>query len=459
MNVHEFMERYRTTSLKSFIGNSSQKECIMNFLNRDIRDIAALSASLQSTSRFMLLIGQSGSGKTTFINSAIAESKINHSTMFVSYDGLTCHKDLTSLVENFVYTKTMTEFFEKKTKLLIFDDIEILFAQDRYAHAFIQNLLTDLTKSKDPIKVIITCSLGEEKKTTDIKKRSDIIRLHNPSPKETKRYISDILINEGWIYDEVLLDTLIKNMQCNIRNIITNIESVVIEQSSEDAELQESRIYFDNNIYDLVEKIFHNPQRSLIDLEIAISCDPTLCSFMMYDNFKPFFDMCYKLPKIDEPGSILSNWVGNIYNSYVDASKIEENAYRNSDWTLMEIANVARCGVIRLAQREFTQKPDVQLSDFKVTYTQITTRAAQHHNIEKKLDAISSYDELSRDNIMFLGDMVFEKKKQKTSGKTTVREKDEITSLLTTYMNNICSKTNKIYLQRMICVKKVIKGH
>jgi hypothetical protein len=182
----------------------------------------------------VLIIGASKSGKTTRINEYID----GYNTYFVNYNDLKNHSDLVDNVDNFLNARLICSFFDKRPKLLVFDDIDILLAQDRSANKFI----TDIVKN-NKCNTVITCVSSQEKRIMEIKK--------------------------------VCTD-------------IVHIDS-----------LKSSQFYFDNNIYDNVLEYFDNPHRGIEDIEYLLGSDIVVLSYIIYDNFYKYLDKCYSVTDND----------------------------------------------------------------------------------------------------------------------------------------------------------------
>ena len=352
-----------------------------------------IKAFLSSNEKSLVVIGASKSGKTkcclecihgfTQSNSSSSSSSSNNSkqnVLVLEYDDLDTHADLVKVVSNFITTPCKLEDLiqcsanananasanatiidKAKLKIIFLDDVDILFSQDRYANNYIQEIIT---KSKPNVKVIMTCSASEERKTTDVKKKSSMVRL------STNTY----------------------------------------QDSDQDPDPHKT--YFDMNIYQVVDRLFENREKGLDDTELAASLDPTLISFMMYDNYKMYFCDNYKM---QHPSSQDMNKKSkDISNAYVHTSIIEDFVFNTNDWNLAEMASIIRCHTIRLSQRDLMLKQDKinQKSKAKekekdtkdIQYTQITSRSAQHFNILKKTMAVS---ELTSSNVAYMSRLAY----------------------------------------------------
>lgn len=420
MDGQELLEKYKPKKKEEFIGNHIQRSAISRFL--ECKD---------ASKNGLIVLGPTGCGKTTLIELICNDMK--YCVHKPCYETFTCHKDVEQYIESFLNTKSILDILNGTRRVLFLDDVEVLLSQDRYANTYLQSMFANMTKVGSPCKVIMACSTGEEKRLTDLKKKIECIRLHNPSFKDAFAYTVQILDTEEYEYDGKEVMDVVKSMQCNIRNIVLNVFSALNVE-----EEKALRNYMDMNIFEIVERIFNNYGESLKELDVALSYDPTLASFMMYDNFKAYVTSKYKV-------DLDNNINAPINDAYIVASCFEDCAFKNNDWDLIEICNLLRCGSIRLAQKKLTKKsrPD----DYRINYTQITTRAAQHYNNMKKLKTYIDTNKISHENMVLLGDFCFEKQ-------CKLPAKSEEYNVISAYVSNICNKDNLIYNNRKVIINK-----
>lgn len=411
MEGHIILEKYMPKSISEFVGCQQYIDEFNAFLHNE------------STSS-LLMIGPSGSGKTTLCKLLLSHNLITNVFEPFLTDQCLTHKEFESQIMNFINIQTLTEVFNVAlTKKVIFlDNVESILIHDRYANQFTIDLLKKVRKLPN-VKVVMIAGCSDEKRLTDIKKVVDVlIRVDNPSKDDVYRFVTTILDKEEYEYDEDLLKKSIVVFKHNVRNIILNLFT---EFSLEHEELQRS--YFDMNIFTLVQNILNNFQKDLNDLECALSCDPTLVACIMYDNFMSL------MPKQNHQ---LYKYTSYIRKIYFVTSLIEEHAYLVNDWTLVEYANLIRCGVIRATQKELYDFVRRNAFDaHEISYTQIPTRAAQHFNNCKKLTQVLWQKQLTTENMVNLADLCFQK----------VIKIDDDHNVFLSYQNNICDKIYRVH--------------
>jgi hypothetical protein len=323
----------------------------------------------------LVILSPSGSGKTKFCELAFAEYTSVFDVLRPMYSDIDNHKALVDVVTNFLDTATYTTTRHKR-KVVFFDDIDILFSQDRYANTFVQNLI-----GACKAKIVMTCTTGEERKATEVKKKSSVIRLDLPSSTDLKSIMMGDAVAIAYS----------KDLGNNVRSI------QLAMQGSHSAVEKDLRAYFDQNIYQIVETIFDRYAESNVnDLEVALSSDPSLISYMMYDNYKGYIDA--HTPDKALPHPLDFYHMPLIANVFVTTSLLEDYAFANNDWNLVEVANISRTLCIRNMQKQLAETQQPLPLPFNIQYTQITSRSAQHYNIAKKM---ASLTEIAPNNIPF----------------------------------------------------------
>jgi hypothetical protein len=266
----------------------------------------------QDDNNSIVIMGPGCCGKTTKILDLISE---DYNFLRPNYETLQKHEDFVLLIENFMELKTLDEKTEKK-KILFFDDYDILATQNRFANSFIKDKI--VKRKTSSCKFIFTCSNKFEKNIGDIKKCSLFYKIEN-----------------------------------------TN-----------------SKSYYDKNIYDLVHDIFDQSHRDIKDIEIAISSEQLILSFIMYDNFVDYFKNNYKLNK-----QTLNKQISYIAETYALMTYVEDFS-PHIDYFLFDISSLCKCYAIRCCQKQ--QEKSKKGKKTEISYTQITSRSAQSYNVKKK---------------------------------------------------------------------------
>jgi hypothetical protein len=209
----------------------------------------------------------------------------------------------------------------------------------------------------------MTCSAGQEKKTTDIKKVCSV--LFKPKHPNIDKLCLALSIDKS--KENISLFERFNYNIAKIKEFLSNF-----------LETEGTGTYYDKNIYDIIDQIFINRDKDIEDMDIVLSKDPSLISFILYDNYKMFFDSKYNCP------GHMSNIVSPITGYFKDCIILEDFAFNNSIHHLLDLSNLVRCYSIRHFQKQLEPKDAKKKKDVSIQYTQINSRAAQHFNVKKK---------------------------------------------------------------------------
>lgn len=420
MDVVSFLERHSPKTLNDFLGNKIQKQQMREFMR-------------SKDDHCRIIIAPSGSGKTAFCDLLFKEFDVTVTRP--CYNEYGSHKDLVQFLETSIKTSTIMDMFNRKPKVLFLDDVDVLLSQDRYSNSYLTTLAQKIQSKELNAKLVITCVSAEEKKLTDLKKKVDHIKLHCPPIGDCLIHVINVMDSEGYEVDQASLMELIKTMQCNIRNILTNLFTCIDMDDEAD-----NRSYGDKNIFEVIEKVFQNSAKGFGDLDIALSSDPTLISYMMYDNFREYANCHYNFTQEE-----YSSKVQQVLRHFMDSSIIEADAFINNEWENMETANLIKCGSIRAMQNSM-QKRSTAKKPFRVAYTTIMTRSSQHYANMKKVIRYANRNDMDHSNMALLSELAFENSKDK---RWKTISKDEDGMIITSYMNNICDKDAKVHGRRV----------
>lgn len=396
-------------TINDFLGNEDVKRDLHSFLSSDQHSL--------------LIIGPSGSGKTSICNLAINEWGKQFQSMRPTYEDFNNHKEFTDNMYKFIYMRNMFEIFENKKKLLFLDDVDTLITQDRFANTYIQTIIGKIKDDNIPVKLLLTCTSGQEKKISDLKKIIFSTRLCNPSANQAISLLTSTYPHLSH-YNNATLIKYVTSFQCNIRSCLLNHENIDDENCIQKE--YESRIVYDKNIVDIVRSIFETSHLTVKQLSVCLSEDPALISYIMYDNFIKYFPNNNE--NLDKLLSILK--------CFTISSSMETVIYNKNDWLLHDISNLFRCGIIKHNCKAIHQGG----LDKDISYTTITTRASNFFNMIKRVGehqsilqvsfaSLQRYQEIDADNGVA---------KSKNSGK---KHKED--SGLNNYIKRICIHTSK----------------
>lgn len=362
----ELMDQNKPKTLSQFLGNFKQKMEISAFLK---------SKNYEP----IIIVGPNGSGKSTFIDIALNDFAKDNKKMYIEYNTISNHKDLITIVDNFLKNKSIMECLTKSTnstKFVIFDDINILINIDKFALKYIIELI-----NKKNCKIIISVNIEDEKKISDItKKYTNILKLGYPSVQDCLQYFMDIKPDN--VDDNELL-VLIKNCNCNIRQIFLNFDNTSYKQE----------YVYDSSIFDLVNNIF-NTGYDMQSLIVQISSDPTIISYIMYENYINYIHETSKevINKKD---------VHEICSTFIDCSIMETYNYTCNDGSINDLYNVLRCAYIINVINCYNRKKQ----SINLKYTTILSRVTQYYSNQKKYNRLLFENDLGIENVFKLWDV------------------------------------------------------
>lgn len=396
----------------TFVGNERQKLQFHSFLNND-------------SEKLMILISESGLGKTSFCNFIFSFYKFNVIRPF--YESFSSHKEFVTFINNVV---NVADIVNRNQKVIMFDDVEVIIMNDRYFLTYLQNLVKSICKGNVNIKIVITCTTKEEKRLGDIRKKNKVIRLEPPSFEDCKMYLLKRNILNTVKINEQILNDLIDVSNHNIQSIMSKINLYFLNSDVQ---------YVKQNVFEICKTICYNPSLDVKDLNILLSNDPILISYIIYDNIKSFILNSYE---IDE--ELYLSGLSYIQNCYINSSIIESYAYNNCSWNFIEIINLIKCFSIRILQNKL--KPKLKLdhsTNDDMVYTNITTRSSQHYSNLRKYKKLNNVIHFTPENTVTMFE-IFHLKNKKC-----------FTDEMNTYINNICDKNINPYSKNI----KVLSVH
>lgn len=337
-------------------------ESIQDFIgSQDV--IQAFECFFQSPSQpCMMIIGQSGCGKSTLCKLMI--EKYNMCSFRPIFEDYTTHKDLVETIEKFTKTRTMLEIFENRQKVLFLDDIETLITLDRYANTYINNLITNVKKTKQ-CKILITCSAGQEKKVTELKKKMLWHKMQNPQLPELVNLVKKHVDSS---VDAAKITKYVKAMHYNVRSVLTNLHMLTESCDSNLLREEMTRTTHDKNITEVVSSIIATDEKRLKYLDIWLSTEPCLICYISYDNKHN----C-------NPRDPLSS-ITPVVDAYANTTIMETVSYNKNDWFLSDICNLYRFATFKVNCK----------NKFQPEYTTILTKTSQYFTLLKKQKELCS---------------------------------------------------------------------
>jgi DNA polymerase III delta prime subunit len=377
-----WLEKYRPTSFKNYIGNKEDIEKIISWIeNYDTRK-----------EKFLLLYGAPGVGKTTLAHLILNKYKyelieINTSdcrskkmikqrigilsggvSVVSSMDNTIANNKSKSILKRKLVKRGLNIKFKKIG--LLMDEIDGISINGESSG--IQELMDIIIGKKkkrfnNKFPIICTCNSIKNKKIQTLLKFSLVIKLTNPSKEELTLLCNKIVKKENIKLNIQLLTVIIEN-SFDYRELINNLYQIHIY--SHNHKINISNIYniikYDNNtnqtscdnnnsiinnqndisnlsynkelsnintIYNKLKFIMDNDTIHINQIKYFINKDYTILFISLFSNYIKLLKN-YKLTKTDNYNII------KIYlNNYVIGDKLNYQIYRNQLWELQNYIN------------------------------------------------------------------------------------------------------------------------
>lgn len=361
----EALQRNAPRRLSEFVGNAAAT--------------LAGKAQLSKWPFQFCIVGPSGCGKSTFCELLMSDHSWD--ILRIKSTAIDDVKGLVKLIDNFVSHRSIESFMCKKQKVVFLDDVDMLMCADRGVSSAIMTFVNDHRKvdkvdkvDKSTVSIIMTCSVSEERKLSDLKKKIDIIRLYNPSPKDALVRVINVLDKEGLAYDAAKVLKLAEAHGGNIRGIMMNLHLLDDDGALTDEKRQ--KLMFDTTPFEMTRRMLTLPCRTK-DMR-AIS-DNNLVPLLMYENYPTeLFSN-----RMKQSRSKYYEMVSTILDRTVHAEALERYMFCNTDWDLWEPVSILKCGSINMILNTIDRKKSRK--DDNLQFTQALTKSATRHNYNRRL--------------------------------------------------------------------------
>lgn len=363
-------QTFKMTSLKTF------SHCLKN-----INDIKQSISNKNS----ILVTGPSGVGKSTICDLILKQIFTNDNLDLLhitsdKYENLTNFK---IQIENFCTFKNITFYFQSKHKIILIDDLDILFTMDRLLSSFI----TDLVQYKfdaigfkfQHIPIICCANIFSVKKINDIKQYfTSVTHLKRLSTEQCfKMVIANVECDNTPDIDYEKLLQLIKLNDNDYRMTMLSIDDVktndVKTKDSIQLNYRKKQKYIHNNIYDMTLTFLEQPM-SINDIDDVIDTQETnLLVGMIHENvikknmniskdIRAYYDLCKVF-------SISDIW--------------EKNAFESLDWDSLRVNNIWKLNLLNYKIHNQSTKLDIN-KNIKIDFSQVINRQSTALNFRKK---------------------------------------------------------------------------
>ena len=207
INNLPWVEKYRPTIIDNIIGNKNIKEALSSYLK-------------QKTLPHLLLHGQSGTGKTSIINSYAHQAYGDYYNMMVLQINASEERGIEIIrnkVKNFVISKCIYKI--QPFKLVILDEADSMTFS---AQSMLRRIIEDYTENAR------FCLICNRIKNIDpaIQSRCTSFKFANLEYDIMEKKIIEICMNEDLKYNKQGIDILIKISKGDMRKAINNLQSL-----------------------------------------------------------------------------------------------------------------------------------------------------------------------------------------------------------------------------------------
>lgn len=269
------------------------------------------SNNLKNEFTTALISGHSGCGKSTIIKLLFDFTK--NDILYVSAGSYTSILQLKNKVKYFCTFESVVCFFEKKPKLILFDDIDIHMNNDRYFTSFLKDLLKNKKEElgynvRCPIVCVINASA---KKLQDVRPSfQSYISFRKLSFNQCFQLIDDCISsivndNEEIPIDYVKLTKLIKDNDNDLRTVINHLDEITEEEITQNDDIE----------------ISYKKKDGFLDASPSELAKLLLSKKIMNEE-------CIKQMIVRDTNQIVSVIHENYYKTFSNTSGIDENELR-----------------------------------------------------------------------------------------------------------------------------------
>lgn len=212
-----WVEKYRPKKFEEIVGQDDIIEKVKTYF----------SSFPKVKKKAILLSGSAGIGKTTLVQVLSKENDLEIFELNASD-----FRNKSSLLEKLKPVLEQSSLF-KRNKIILIDEVDgISSVKDRGGVTELVRLI-----EKSPYPIILTANDAWGKKLSDLRKKVDILELHEISPAIVKTVLKKILANEGRKITLSILNKIAINSKGDLRSAINDLESVSFVENLEEIEI------------------------------------------------------------------------------------------------------------------------------------------------------------------------------------------------------------------------------
>jgi replication factor C subunit 1 len=303
------IHKYKPENLENIIGN---KTCI-NSIQSWFENWYPLKTNSQNICA--LVSGPNGIGKTLMVELFIKNMDLNP----IQLNPDEC-ADKEYIIKTILPSIKRIKSFTNKQNIFVIHDID---CYDDYG--FISSIIACLKETKIP--VIATCNGRYDQSLKPLIPYCLDIKFQKPSSNDIVKFIKPILKKDSIPMNDAILNQLIEDSNCDIRNILNNLELLScgkIKNTDNSANIKDKT---NSNIFE-VTKLFMSQNVELNDKQILFWTNNDILPLMIHENY-PVNNI-----KMKDESSYLNN-ISDSIHSLSDIDLFEKDIHMNGNWELM----------------------------------------------------------------------------------------------------------------------------
>lgn len=379
----EYLEKITPRKLREFVGNKIQSNNLVQVLKAQEKE--------DYLQRIVVIVGPPGCGKTTLCNLLFEELDFNVLNPLTEQYSI---KELHNVVSSFIESRSITSFFDKRTRKAVFiDNIDALSSIDKNIVKFLEDMYILLNKHK--VVLVITCKSNEEKKFIEMKNKVEIVKINYPSVKDTFAFLSTKNDEINFkVNDDTILE-LVNKYKGSIRDVILNL-------FSNDHDYENMSSFKDLSQFETINKLFKKTH-NIHEIKSLLRDDMSMVSFLFYENFPD--EVSNQFDFRGKKTGLIDAYI-QMNKIYVTTSVLEDFMYTNMDWTLYDVIHMLRLHGGNILLSTLKRKASIKASD-KYRFSQAISKLSHKNIMNKKVRSISNNNNcIDPESILLLTDQI-----------------------------------------------------
>jgi len=334
--------------------------------------LTSLKTSLQTKGVRILVVGPTGCGKTTLIRKAAADLGFN----LVELNASASLKQIEDELRDISQNKTIEAFFSPAKKLLFMDDIDILMTSFPKLGSALVDWLSSTATSKSLDAVVLCVQAQEERRMTDIKKHTTLVRMTRPSTQACLAHFMAQTEGGRADIDDAQLLKLIKAHKNDLRAITMNLDQLSGGKAPEIDTLRSS--FSELTLYDIQNKLFATPL-TRENLKELVYTDSKLLGLLLYENVPREIQRNRAVKGVGT--HTILEYLCRVSDAYIECDALETFMNINTCWDLMPIFNNIMLNTVNHVVHKW---PRVSTPNTSFEFTPMMTKTALRYQFAKK---------------------------------------------------------------------------